>query len=304
MNKLPLDFNLLLVFDAVRRHRNVSRAAEAIGLSQPAVSNALRRLREQLHDRLFVRTAAGMMPTAVAEELGGTVSGALAQLSASLARRRGFDPANETRTFTLIMTDIGQIVLLPRLLEATRRAAPAVTLRTVHLPTTETRRALESGAVDLATVFAPDLKGGIYQQRLFFTDYVCIVRRDHPTIGDTITAAQFLAGTHVVAEAEGTGHYVVARALARLRPAPRVGLRVPQFLALPLVVGQSDMIATVPLPLAHELRRVANIKLLPHPLKLPRVDIKQFWHERYHDDPANRWLRETLARLFRDARWE
>jgi DNA-binding transcriptional LysR family regulator len=302
MNNRPIDLNLLLVFDAVNRHRNVSRAAESIGLSQPAVSNALRRLRAHLKDRLFVRTAAGMMPTAAAEELGGSVSAALSQITNGLVRR-GFDPATESRTFTLLMTDIGNTVFLPKLLDVVNREAPAVAIRTVHLPAPETRHALESGTVDLATAFVPELRSGVMQQRLFVTDYVCIVRRDHPTIRHRMSRAQFLGATHIIAEAAGTGHSVVASALARLRPSPRIGLRVPQFLALPVLVGQSDMIATVPLPLAREFEKAANIKILPVPLKLPRVDIKLLWHERYHDDPANRWLRGTMSRLFKDASW-
>jgi DNA-binding transcriptional LysR family regulator len=302
MNNLP-DLNLLVVFDAVLRHRSVSRAAEAVGLSQPAVSNGLRRLREHFHDRLFVRTAEGMVPTPAAEALGGTVSAALAQIGAGLARRTAFDPRAERRTFTLIMTDIGEIVFLPRLLETAKRAAPGISFRTVHLPAPATRRALETGEADLAVGFVPDLSAGVFQQRLFATEYVCMARADHPAIGDRVTRAQFMAATHAVADAEGTGHYVVAQALARLRPAPRIGLRVPQFLALPLIVGAGDMLATVPLPLAYELRRAANVKLLAHPLRLPRIEIRQFWHERYHDDPANRWLRETVVRLFKDARW-
>jgi DNA-binding transcriptional LysR family regulator len=302
MNNLP-DLNLLVVFDAVLRHRSVSRAAEAIGLSQPAVSNGLRRLREHFHDRLFVRTAEGMAPTPAAEALGGTVSAALAQIGAGLARRSAFDARAERRTFTLIVTDIGEIVFLPRLLDTAKHEAPGISFRTVHLPAAATRRALETGAADLAVGFVPDLKAGVFQQRLFATEYVCMARADHPSIGERVTRAQFVAATHAVADAEGTGHYVVAQALARLKPAPRIGLRVPQFLALPLIVGTSDMVATVPLPLAYELRRAANVKLLAHPLKLPRIEIRQFWHERYHDDPANRWLRETLVRLFKDARW-
>lgn len=303
MNTPRVDLNLLLVFDAVLRHRSVSRAAEAVGLSQPAVSNGLRRLREHFHDRLFVRTAEGMVPTPAAEALGSTVTAALAQLGAGLARRAAFDPRAERRTFTLIVTDIGEIVFLPRLLEMAKREAPGIAFRTVHLPAPATRRALETGEADLAVGYVPDLETGVFQQRLFSTEYVCMARADHPTIGERVTRAEFMAATHAIADAEGTGHYVVAQALARLRPPPRIGLRVPQFLALPLIVGASDMVATVPLPLAFALRRAANVKLLAHPLKLPRIEIRQFWHERFHDDPANRWLRQAIVRLFKDARW-
>jgi DNA-binding transcriptional LysR family regulator len=298
MNVLPLDLNLLVVFDAVWRYRNVSRAAEAVGLSQPAVSNALRRLREHFHDPLFVRSASGMLPTTTAQELGATVSEALARISGGLARRHAFVAASAARTFTIIMTDVGEIVFLPRLLEHCKREAPGVSIRTVQMRADETRSALESGAVDLAVGFVPDLRTGVYQQRLFETEYVCIVRRSHPRIGERITRTEFQAARHAIAEAEGTGHYVVERTLSRLKPRPQIGLRAPHFLALPMIVGGTDLVATVPRPLADALGRSAGVRLLEHPLKLPRIEIKQFWHQRFHEDPGNRWLRGTIAGLY------
>lgn len=304
MNIQSLDLNLLLVFDAVWRLRSVSRAADALGLSQPTVSNSLRRLRDHFNDRLFVRTAQGMLPTPAADDLGRSVNEALARIDASLQRRRAFQPGHEPRAFTLVMTDIGEVVFLPPLLAHCKVAAPGASFRTLQLPTARMRESLESGGVDLAIGFVPDLSTGVYQQRLFTTEYVCMVRQDHPTIGARISRKQFLDATHAVAEAEGTGHYVVERELEKAGLRDRIGLRVPHFLALPMIIASSDMVATIPKPLGFAFRRASGIRMLPHPLKLPRLDIKQFWHERYHDDPANRWLRATLQQLFSGYRWE
>lgn len=301
MNDIRLDLNLLVVFDAVWRLKSVSRAAEAIGLSQPAVSNALRRLREHFRDRLFVRTPDGMLPTPIAAEVGPALAAALAQIETSLRGRRDFDPADADRSFTIIMTDIGEIVFLPRLLERCKREAPGISIRTVQLSAEKTPHALEAGEVDLAIGFMPDLKAGVYQQRLFDTDYVCIARKDHPTVGETLSRRQFLGATHAVAEAAGTGHYVVERQLERLGLHRHIGLRVPQFLALPMIIAATDMLATVPEPLGAAFRDAVNIRLVPHPIPFPRLAIKQFWHERYHDDPASRWLRQTCLSLFQHA---
>lgn len=294
-----VDLNLLIVFDAMWRFRSVSRAAEAIGMSQPAVSNALKRLREQLQDRLFVRTAQGMLPTLAAQELGKTISAALAQIAAGLNFRHEFHPASQERTFTITLTDIGSLVFLPRLLEHCNREAPGIAFRTLHLPSADIARALVAGDVDLAVGFVPDLHSGIYQQLLFNTDYVCMVRKDHPSIGDQITRKEFLEAMHAVAEvAESQGHYIVERELNRLNL--RIGLRLPHFMALPSIIARTDMVATVARPLAVGIRDIDNLKLLEHPVRLPRPSIKQFWHERFHDDPANQWLRRKMYELFFD----
>jgi DNA-binding transcriptional LysR family regulator len=133
---------------------------------------------------------------------------------------------------------------------------------------------------------------------------VCVVRRGHPDIGNRISRRQFMLASHALAEAQGTGHYVVERELVRLGLAKRIGVRVPHFLALPMIIAASDMVATIPLPLAAAFRDSAAIRSLEVPIRLPRLEIRQFWHQRYHDDPANRWLRQTLMTLFQDASWQ
>lgn len=298
MNIHSVDLNLLAVFDAVYRSRSVSLAAENLGLSQPAVSNALRRLRAQLNDQLFVRTGQGMLPTPFAQELGETVREAMARLDAGLRQRRGFAPDTERRTFTITMSDIGEVVFLPPLLDLCRREAPGIAIRAVQLDAQATQEALASGEVDLAVGFIPNLSTGVRQQLLFETDYVCMTRADHPSIGAKISRRQFAEAGQALAEAAGTGHYLVERGLERAGLLDRVVLRVPHFLALPLIVAETDLVATVTRPLGEVFRRRAAIRLIEHPLDFPGLPIRQFWHERYHDDPASQWLRGAFLRLF------
>lgn len=297
MNVAGLDLNLLAAFDAVWRHRTVSRAASALGVPQPTLSNALRRLRAMFDDALFVRGAGGVVPTPFAEQLAPHVAAGLAAFTRGLQLKRGFDPATARRQFTLVMTDIAEAVILPRLLEACRTAAPGISFRTLQLPAEAIVPALRAGEADLAIGFMPWLRSGAMQQHLFTSDYVCLAGARHPTIRTRITRAAFLSARHALAEAQGTGHQVVEKTLRRLGLEAQIGARVPHFLALPLIVAASDMLATVPGPLGKLMRGVADIRLYAHPLPLPRIPVRQFWHERFDDDPGNRWLRATLRRV-------
>jgi len=307
MNRRAFDLNLLTVFEAVWRLRNVSEAAAEIGLSQPAASNALRRLRSHFHDRFFVRTTNGMLPTPVAEQLGTTLLAAFSEMRTSLERRSDFQPQKDERTFTILMTDVGEVVLLPRLLRYCRDYAPNVSIRSLQVAAGSMMSALETGTIDLAIGYIPQLQSGIYQQLLFHTDYVCMVRQGHPTIGAKIPRSQFLSAFHAIAESAGTSHYAVEQHLNRLGIQRRIGLRVSHLLSLPAIVGSTNMVATVPKSLATIVGFSSHARTLPHPIRFPKTPIKQYWHERFHEDAPSRWLRKTCATLFstelsRDAR--
>ncbi len=303
MNVGDMDLGALIAFDAVRRHGSVSIAAEELGLAQPTLSNRLRSLRAALGDPLFVRTSEGMVPTPFAAELGRHVAQALSLIDQGLRQQRAFEPSRENRTFTLIMTDIAEAILLPPLLERCTEDAPEIRFRTLRLSIKEMVAALQSGDVDLAIGFIPELGAGIYQQLLFRSEYVCIAGAKHPFIGQTIDRESFLRARHAVAEARGTGHHVVEKILDREGVRQQIGVRVPSFLALPMIVSASEMIATVPRPLDRILSGAARLKRLEHPLDMPAIEVKQFWHERYHDDPANKWLRGRLREVFSEIDW-
>ena len=297
---LDLDLKLLVAFEAVLTQRSVSGAAEVIGLSQPAMSTCIGKLRKILGDQLFVRTSRGMEPTPLGMDLAGPIRDALALLRQGLNQHRHFEPATSTRVFRIIMTDIGEQVFLPRLVKRLGDVAQGISLRTVQLPVKEMREALEAGEIDLAVGFIPDLAAGYYQQQLFKRSYVCVVRRDHPKIGDTLTLKQYINASHAIVSAPGTGHQVVERVIARKGLNRRVVLHITHFLAIPLIVGNTDLMVTVPTMLAESYLPTSNIKLLEPPIKMPLYAIKQYWHERFHKDPANRWLREQFSDLFLD----
>jgi DNA-binding transcriptional LysR family regulator len=297
MNVQALDLNLLRVFDAVLRDRSVTSAAKHLGLTQPAVSNALARLRAQFEDMLFVRTPTGMDATPFARELSEPVRQALALLESAMAHGPGFDPATSTRAFRFYMSDLGQIEFLPPLVERARRVAPGVRLEAVSLEVEDIGDALAAGALDLAVGFLPGLGPPVRRQPLFRDPYVCLMRADHPDIGRKLTKKQFLAASHALVSYKG-GHRIIEEALERAGLARKIALRVPHFTVVPMVLERSDLILILPSKVARVYERQGRFKFLPLPVPIPPADVAAHWHERFERDPGNRWLREMIMELF------
>lgn len=295
-----LEIRLLSVFDEIYKTRSVTRAADNLGLGQPAVSIALGKLREHFNDPLFVRTSTGMEPTPLGEELVQPIRGAIDALANALRYRTAFDPATAQRSFRICMTDISQLVLLPRLWAELRSTAPGVRIEIAHL-TAETAKMLEAGEADLALGFMPQLEAGFYQQSLFRQHYVCMASADHPRIRDSLSLAQFEAEEHAVVSSSGTGHLIVDREIARQNIARRVALRVPNFLGVAFVVEHTDLLVTIPTRLGEVLAGRGHFRTFPVPFELPDYAVKQHWHERYHHDPGNRWLRRLISGLLSTA---
>lgn len=285
-----LEPRLLLVFDEIYKSASVSRAADNLGLGQPAVSIALGKLRQHFDDPLFVRTSNGMEPTPLGQELIQPVRAAIDALALASGYRMVFDPATVERSFCIAMTDISQLVLLPALLERLRAVAPGVHIEVVNL-SPETGRMLESGEVDVALGFMPQLEAGFYQQALFRQHYVCLASAGHPRIKGALTLQLFEAEEHAVVTTSGTGHLIVERELARQGITRRIALRIPNFLGAPFVVEHTDLLLTVPTRLGEMLAGRGHFRTYPVPFPLPDYAVKQHWHERQHNDPGNRWLR-------------
>lgn len=299
MNLHEIDLNLLVVFHRLLRERRVSRVAEALGLSQPAVSNALRRLRGLLGDELFLRTPGGMEPTPYALQLAGPVAQALDTLREALNVRASFEAATSERCFTLAMSDVGETYFLPVLVDALAQAAPRVTLQCVPVADASLRDDMASGRVDLALGLLPQLQAGFFQQTLFRQHYVALMRAGHPLATRTqITAAQYRQASHVRVVSTGTGHGLVDAALERLGIARRVRLTVPHYVALGHVLGGSDLIATVPERFADRVTAPFGLVARPLTLKLPASHIAQLWHAQLHRDPGHQWLRALVATHF------
>ncbi|HSV60860.1 MAG TPA: LysR family transcriptional regulator [Variovorax sp.] len=302
MELREIDLNLLLVFDRMLAEKRVSAVAEGLGLSQPAVSNALARLRKLLGDELFLRTARGMEPTPFALQLAEPVASAMSALHGALNQHTVFDPASSTRGFTLAMTDIGEIYFTPPLMDALSHAAPGVTISTVRNTAINLRDAMEAGQVDIAIGLLPQLKAGFFQRRLFMQRYVCLFGADHPLAAKArLSLKDFSAAEHVLIQAAGTGHGQVDELLAAQGIVRRVRLTVPHFVAVGHILRAGTMIATVPQKLAESLAEPFGLVWRPHPAQLSQVAINSFWHARFHRDPGNQWLRGLLFDTFADA---
>lgn len=295
MSKLDLEW--LAVFDEVYKTGNVTKAAERLGMAQAAASTALNKLRAHFDDRLFTRTAQGMQPTPHAERIYPNLREALAQLAQAQGNRSSFEPAHAQRRFRICMTDISEVVLLPGLLDHLRHTAPGVHIETEIISTHSGRR-LQDGDVDLAVGFIPQLDAGFYQQVLFMQNFVCLAAQNHPRIGAKLTRKRFEEEAHAVVSSSGTGHAIVDTTIARLGLKRNVVVRLSSFLSVARIVAHTELIVVVPRILGNVLATQEPVKVLAPPFTLPAYAVKQHWHERFHADPGNAWLRRTLAQLF------
>ncbi|WP_459615703.1 LysR family transcriptional regulator [Bordetella sp. 2513F-2] len=292
-----LDLNLLVVFQHLLELRNISAVARRLDLSQPAVSNALRRLRDTFGDDLFVRTGQGMLPTPLAERIAGPVGEALSLLSGLAEAGAGFDPATSRRRFRIAMTDVGEIHFMPTLMDICAQRAPAVRIDSVRLAGPELQRGLESGAVDAAVGAFDDLGGEIVQRMLFRQGYMTLFRHGHPQAHAGMGLRAFRAQRHlVVSRAAPYGQ--VNRALEDAGIALHEHFSVPHFSAVPYILSTTDLLATVPAKLAASAAPRFGLQMLQPPVRVPALQTNLYWHRRFQRDAGNAWLRELLAERF------
>lgn len=298
-----IDLNLLLVFEAVLETRSTTLAAANLGLTQSAVSNALNRLRSSLGDPLFVRTSAGMVPTPRAEEISAPLRASIEQIRRTLGHHPEFSPETSDRRFRIYMSDVGQMVLLPGLMETLQRQAPNVSLDTVAPAGSRPREAaMSSGDVDLALGYFHDFQGPFHVQSLFREHYVCMVRADSGLVGEHLDLEQYARLPHAVYTPQGGGHEVQERAIETALSCHgiqrRIVLRAAHFLGFTRVVASIDVLTTLPSRLAQACAALTPVRIFPAPFDIPVFEISQFWHKRFHQDPGNRWLRRLIAGLY------
>lgn len=295
-----LDLNLLVTLDAVLTERSVGRAAVRLGVTQPAVSHALRRLRELLDDPLLIRTPRGMIPTPRAERITDTLRRCLSEIGGVIQGDAAFDPATARRTFTLGAIDATQFVLLPALMKRLARAAPGIDL-VVRTMRGELFASLESGSLDVAIGSFPAAPEAFRRKPLYHQRYVCLVRRDHPTVGEKLTLEDYVSLSHVAVAPMGLPGNPIEEALAKLGHRRRVALEVPHFLVAPLVVAETDFALLLPELVGKRFAEMLSLRVLPPPIELAGFTVSQLWHERVQLDPAHMWLRQTLAELSKPA---
>lgn len=304
MNINTLDLNLLLVFDAILRTRSNTLAGARIGLTQSAVSNALKRLRLAFEDPLFVKTPDGMMPTPRAVTMAEPIQTALLQIRHTVEDRGDFDPHKSERTFRLCMSDIGQMIILPPLLSHLRAEAPRVNLEITEATPQEASGLLAMGEIDLAIGFLKDLGEGFHSQRLKRENFVCLARADHPTIRNQLSLEQYLSAAHAEYRPAGGSYSIFEDAVKRVftdhRVERRVALRLTHSAGIARIITHSDLVIAVPSRLAQAYSAYPDLQVLPLPFESPVYNITQQWHGRFHKDPGHGWLRATATSLFRD----
>ncbi|MFT5782267.1 MAG: DNA-binding transcriptional LysR family regulator [Pseudomonas sp.] len=294
MNLTKVDLNLFIVFDAIYTEANLTRAGQIVGITQPAVSNALSRLRETFNDPLFVRTAQGMVPTPMAQNIIGSVRNALQLLRVSVQESRIFNPLEANKTFHISMTDLVEAVLLPPLFQRLRRQAPGVQIESFLTRRRETTKELAAGRIDFA-VDAPlntDLQ--VRHVKLFEDRYVCAIRKGHPLAKEKISLDEYLSLSHIHISSRRSGLGLVDLALGKMGLQRKVALRSQHYLMAHEVMQQTDMAMTV----AESFARRHALHVVELPVNsVPAQETHLYWHESTDQDPANRWMREQLIEL-------
>lgn len=301
--KVDLDLRQLRVFEVLLRERNLTRAATGLGVSQPALSKTLAGMRAYFADPLFIRVGHRMEPTAKALAIEPAVRSLLDQVTMLRADHQPFDPKTSSRTFSFSVVDAGMIRLMPPLLATLRKEAPGVLLRVVPTDMEGLEGVLESGYLDFAMGSFATLSKRIRRQFLWSVTYVSVVAGDHPRLGERPSLKAFAAERHILVSTAGTGHahQLAERAIEGAIPAENIVCRVPTFVAAAYLASRTDAVVTVPETMANELAGALRLRLFPPPMKMPRIDVSQYWHERFHREPGNRWIRALFVSLFTDA---
>ncbi|MQW97389.1 LysR family transcriptional regulator [Sinorhizobium fredii] len=304
MNLNAFDLNLLRVFDALIRERSVTRAGDQIGLSQPAVSAALRRLRDLLDDQLFIRRGNDMIPTPRAVELGSPVRDALGKIELALHKRKHFDPGTIQRRFTLLGSDVFSVMMMSALSRCCAEEAPAISLQLVDNAWGNAERLLQEDAVDIALETELDVPEWVSSMHLLSAPYVVVASAKHPGIAaagiaprEVIPLDLFCQLHHVVRSSSGALNCVVDPALAKVGRKRHVALILPHTLGVAIATAHSLHLATVPRQFAELMATHLGLKIYNAPVPLPTTNISVFWHARHNGDPAHQWLRQKIVRV-------
>lgn len=298
MNLSQIDLNLLVALEALLEERSVTRAGQRIGLSQPATSNALSRLREHIGDALLLRSGAGMVLTPHAEALLPQLRAALAHVRQVMEKPRPFDPAESQQRFVLLATDFIEMVVLPGVVKRVVRAAPRLTLDVRPFGEVDAVEGLRGGTLDLVLGVFPEVPPGCQAEALFHEGFLCLVRSRHPALPgprSRLTLKRYAELPHLLVAPRRSGPGAVDVALARHGLSRHVALYVSHFLVAPLLVAHSDMVATLPARAARLLAARHNLRLFKPPLELSGFTVTQVWHERTAGSPPHRWLRAQVT---------
>ncbi len=288
-----VDLNLFIVFETIYTERNLTRAAEVLCITQPAVSNALNRLRKTFNDQLFVRTPSAMVPTPVAENIISRVREALQLMGTSLAEADQFSPAISEKTFVISMNDIAESLLLQPLITQIQSLAPGVSVESYTVPRNEIAKELAAGTIDLALDIPSVATPQLCTIPILKDHYMCAVRPDHPSVGDSLSLEEYLNLKHVHVSSRRKGLGYVDFALSRQGKKRNIQLRLRGHQAVADIVNKTDLAVTLPMGLGRHL----GLKLLDLPLDVDPVDWQLFWHTSADQDQANVWMRSLICEI-------
>jgi DNA-binding transcriptional LysR family regulator len=297
MHIRDVDLNLLRLFDAVYRTRNVSRAAELLGLTQPAASQGLTRLRTLVQDPLFMRSAGGVQPTPKAQRLADPVREALAMLERALGEAGGFEPAASRRSFRIHMSDIGEGRFLPELMAALRERAPGVRLETLPVPREQIAEALDAGRIDFAFGFLPMVKD-TQRVQLLKDRYVMLLRAGHPFARKRRSGDALLAALRELEFVAVRSHVDTLRIVQQLQLEERLRLVTEHFMVLPAIVRATDLAAILPGTIGRGFEGVYAVLEPAFPQR--DFEVALHWSRRFEADAGNRWFRELVEELFKE----
>ncbi|WP_165676743.1 LysR family transcriptional regulator [Metapseudomonas otitidis] len=294
MNLNKVDLNLFIVFDAIYTEANLTRAGQIVGITQPAVSNALARLRETFNDPLFVRTAQGMVPTPMAQNIIGPVRNALQLLRVSVQESRTFNPLQANKTYRISMTDLSEAVILPLLFQRLRRLAPQVRVESFLAKRRETTKELAAGRLDFAVDAPLNTDPQVRHVKLMDDRYVCAMRRGHPLAKERISLDEYLSLSHIHISSRRNGLGYVDLALGKMGIQRKVALRSQHYMMASTVLQSTDMAMTVP----ERFARRHDLHFVDLPVNdVPALETHLYWHESTDQDPANRWMREQIIEI-------
>jgi DNA-binding transcriptional LysR family regulator len=297
INLAGVDLNLLVLFDALMAERNVTRAASRVGLTQPAASHALARLRDLFKDALFVRTPRGMAPTALAVEAAGPIRSALDQIRDVLMSEQAFDPARSDRIFTIGLSDYAAFLLLPGLLERVETTAPNVRLVVRNTSHVSGLSMIDAGDVELIIGNFPDPLQHMSEDFLCEEEFVCAGRRDHPDLTDNLDTESYLGLRHLHVSLKGEPQGYIDDIIRTRGFHRNIVVTVGHFLIAPFLLASTDFIATEPRRILEPLGRLLKLKLMRPPVDIPPFKVSQIWHKRFDTDQGHKWLRNLTREI-------
>ncbi|WP_447595358.1 LysR family transcriptional regulator [Aquipseudomonas campi] len=293
------DLNLLRILLAVYETGNVTAAAKQLGISQPAASAALARLRHSLDDPLFIRTGTAMEATPRAQGIIERTREVIEIIDRDILTSPTFDPTTSEHEFVFCLSEVGEVVFLPALFERLRQAAPHARVRTISLAPEDLTESLHEGRVDSVLGYFPDLTApNIYQQRLFSHNLACLIRSDHPLAGKPLSLEAFCALEHLQVRDGSRRQEMFEAHLAKAGIRRNIVLQTSHYMSVPSIIERSDLVVVLPRTVANLYTHRLGVSIVEPPIDMPPYDLKHYWHARFHKDPRSVWLRSLIAELF------